>query len=186
MDTDTPYNPFLPPPDFDEYPSPSSSPLDSSTPSSLSLVSTPASSIIELPKQVPRDPHDIPIFDKETLTNPGKPIFYLPPFLSSLPHTLSSPKPTSSSRRVPKATVAHLPDIDPPSLSLHKALHKFTPITENYAAVPYAEAFNWDELDLPEEDEHEWYCVAFRSLRKRGSENGRQSACFCPVPPLVC
>jgi hypothetical protein len=182
MDTDTPYNPFLPALDFDEHSSSSSSPLDSSTPSSLSLVSTPASSIIELPKQVPpRDPHVIPVFNDETLTNPGEPILYLPPFLSSLPQTLSSPNPTSSSGRVPKGTVAHLPDIDHPSLSLHKALHKFTPITENYAAVSYAEAFNWDELDLPEEDEHEWYCVAFRSLRRRGSENGRQSPCLCPT-----
>lgn len=180
MDTDTPYNPYLPPLDFDEHPSPAS-PFDSSTPSSLSLVSTPASSIIELPKQAQRDPHDIPVFDKETLTNPSEPILYLPPFLSSLPHTSSPPKSTSSSGRVPKATEAHLPDIDPPSLSLHKALHKFTLITENYAAVSYAEAFNWDELDLPEEDEHEWYCVTFRSLRKRGSENGRQSACLCPT-----
>jgi len=176
---DTPHNPYLPPLDFDEHTSSTSSPLDSSTPSSLSLASTPASSIIELPKQVPRDPHDIPVFDGETLTNPGEPILYLPPFLSSLPHTLSPPKSTSSNGRVPKATEAHLPDIDSPSLSLHKALHKFTPIAENYAAVSYAEAFNWDELDLPEEDEHEWYCVAFRSLRKEGSESGRQSTFLC-------
>ena len=171
---DTPYNPYLPPLDSDERASPTPSPLDSSTPSSLSLASTPASSIIELPKQVARDPHDIPVFDKETLTNPGEPILYLPPFLSSLPHKLSPPEFTSSNDRVPKATEAHLPDIDSPSLSLHKALHKFTPVTENYAAVSYVEAFNWDELDLPEEDEHEWYCVAFRSLRKPGSESGRQ------------
>lgn len=41
--------------------------------------------------------------------------------------------------------------------------------------MSYAEAFNWDELDLPEEDEHEWYVVAFRSIRKPGSENGRES-----------
>jgi hypothetical protein len=68
-----------------------------------------------------------------------------------------------------------LPDIDGPSLALHKALHNFTPITEKYASVSYAEAFNWDDLDLPEEDEHEWYCVAFRSVRKPGSESGRKS-----------
>jgi len=181
---DTPHNPYLPRFDFDEHASSTYSPLDSSTPSSLSLVSTPASSIIELPKQVPRDPHDIPVFDEETLTNPGEPILYLPPFLSSLPHTLSPPKSTSPNGRVPNSTEAHLPDIDSPSLSLHKALHKFTPIAENYAAVSYAEAFNWDELDLPEEDEHEWYCVAFRSLRKAGSESGRQSTFLCP--PHLC
>ena len=182
---DTLHNPYLPPLDFDEHASSTSSPLDSSTPSSSSLVSTPASSIIELPNQVPRNPHDIPVFDKETLTNPGEPILYLPPFLSSLPHTLSPPKSTFSNGRIPKATEAHLPDIDSPSLSLHKALHKFTPITDNYAAVSYAEAFNWDELDLPEEDEHEWYGVTFRSLRKRGSESGRQSTFLFPLH-LVC
>lgn len=65
-----------------------------------------------------------------------------------------------------------MPDIDGPSLALHKALHNFTPITEKYASTSYAEAFNWDDLDLPEEDEHEWYCVAFRSIRKAGSQNG--------------
>jgi hypothetical protein len=173
---DTLNNPYLPsPPDFGEHTSSTSSPLESRTPSSSSLVSTPASSVVELPKQFPRNPHDIPIFDTETLTNPGEPILFLPPFLSSLPHTYPSSKSTSSNGRVPKATEAHLPDIDAPSLSLHKALHNFTPITENYAGVSYAEAFNWDELDLPEDDEHEWYCVAFKSIRKRGSESGRQS-----------
>lgn len=48
------------------------------------------------------------------------------------------------------------------------------PRDDRYASVGYEEAFNWDELRLPEEEEREWYCVAFRSLRKPGSESGRE------------
>jgi hypothetical protein len=108
--------------------------------------------------------------------NPGEPILYLPPFLSTLPDELAyASLEKSSAGRVTKPTEAHLPDIDTASLSLHKALHNFGPLTEDYAIVPYAEAFNWDELDLPEEDEHEWYCVAFRSARKLGSNSTCQS-----------
>lgn len=166
-------NPYLP--DFGEPASTSNSPLHSIPPSpSSSLESTPSSIALELPKEVSRNPHDLPVFDKETLTNPSEPILYLPPFLSALPSNVESASPTSTGR-APKVTVAHLPDIDGPSLSLHKALHGFTPVTEKYATVPYAEAFNWDQLDLPEEDEHEWYCVVFRSIRKLGNQNDRQS-----------
>ena len=176
----THYNPYLP--EVGEPASPSNSPLSSiptsassslPTSGSSSLVSSPASSVLELPKEVPRNPHDLPIFDKDSLTNPSEPILYLPPFLSSLPPTYVDSTSPASTGRVPKVTEAHLPDIDGPSLALHKALHNFTPITEDYASTSYAEAFNWDDLDLPEEDEHEWYCVAFRSVRKLGSENGR-------------
>lgn len=170
---DTQHNPYLP--EFSEPASSSSnSPLSSiPTSPSSSVVSTPASSVLELPNEVRRNPHDLPVFDKDSLTNPSEPILYLPPFLSALPPIhLNSTSPTSTGR-VPKVTEAHLPDIDGPSLALHKALHNFTPITERYASISYAEAFNWGELDLPEEDEHEWYCVAFRSIRKPGSENGR-------------
>ncbi|KAF9519213.1 hypothetical protein BS47DRAFT_1337441 [Hydnum rufescens UP504] len=46
---------------------------------------------------------------------------------------------------------AHLPDIDP---------------------TPFPEAFNWDELALPEDEAREWYCVVFRSRRKLGSDSG--------------
>jgi len=162
-------NPYLP--DFSEPPSSNSS-LYSVTPSpTLSLVSTPASDVLELPQEVPRNPHDLPVFDKETLINPGEPILYLPPFLSTLPPRYAGFVSPTSMGRIPKATEAYLPDIDNASLSLHKALHNFTPITEKYASTSYSEAFNWAELDLPEEDEHEWYCVVFRSIRKPGSEN---------------
>lgn len=167
----TQLNPY--PLEVGEPASSSNSPLSSiPTSASSSLVSTPASNVLELPKEVPRNPHDLPVFDKDSLTNPSEPILYLPPFLSSLPHTHVNFTLPTSTGRAPKATEAHLPDIDGPSLALHKALHNFTPITEKYASTSYAEAFNWGDLDLPEEDEHEWYCVAFRSIRKPGSENG--------------
>ncbi|WVQ82401.1 hypothetical protein IAT38_004529 [Cryptococcus sp. DSM 104549] len=59
-----------------------------------------------------------------------------------------------------------LPDIDPASLALHQALHRFKPTTGAYAATPYPEAFNWANLSLPKSTEREWYCVVFRSRRK--------------------
>lgn len=167
-------NPFLP--DFGEPASSGNSPLHSSTPSpSLSLESTPSSVVLDLPKEVQRNPHELPDFDEESLTNPSKPILYLPPFLSSLPPSYAKIVSPTSTGRAPKGTESHLPDIDGPSLSLHKALHDFTPITDKYASVSYADAFNWDQFDLPEEDEHEWYCVVFRSTRRPGSSNSRQS-----------
>ena len=139
----------------------------------LSIVSSPASSTSELvPKEVLRDPHDLPHFAKKALIHSDQPILYLPPLLSSLP--CSFPTHTHiSTDRCPKTTEARLPDIGHASFSLHRALHNFSPLTENYAATTYAEAFNWGELELPEEDEHDWYCVAFRSIRKPGSDSGR-------------
>jgi hypothetical protein len=151
-----------------------SSPLTSLASSpTLSFVSSPASSISELVlKDLPHDPHDPPFLGKEAPVHFDQPILYLPPLISSLP--CSFPNHThASTDRVPKTTEARLPDIDAASHSLHRALHNFCPLTENYAATTYAEAFNWDELDLPEEDEHDWYCVAFRSIRKPGSDSGR-------------
>ncbi|KAI9509408.1 hypothetical protein F5148DRAFT_759662 [Russula earlei] len=175
MDT---LNVSYPPPSSDSGESSSSnssSHSSNATSPDSSLLSTPASSVFDLPK-LSRNPHELPVFGTETLTNPGQPILYLPPILSSLPHTYGESKITASTAgRLPKATEAHLPYIDAASLSLHKALHNFTPVTEKYASTSYAEAFNWDELDLPEDDEHDWYCVAFRSLRKPDSESGGTS-----------
>ncbi len=133
------------------------------------------------PKQdadhVPRDPHILPTFSRRSQS----PILYLPPLLSSLPagvvapnYPTSSPAFSSPSAPRPLATDSRLPSIDNASLSLHRALHHFRPLTEEYSTVPYAEAFNWDELELPEDDEREWYCVAFRSKRKDGSDGGRE------------
>ncbi|KAJ7497286.1 hypothetical protein FB451DRAFT_224018 [Mycena latifolia] len=131
-----------------------------------------------------RDLHEFPQFDEEKLS----PVLYLPPLLSSLPETFpSTPIPLDNP---PLVTQTRLPDIDPVSLSLHKALHHFKPSTENYAGqlysillvrrwsswsgsgTPYSKAFNWDQLVLPEKEEREWYCVVFRSKRKAGSDGG--------------
>lgn len=119
---------------------------------------------------IERDPHDLPTFDANG--EPTTPIMYLPPLLSSLPHGTSIMDIGSTSAL---STETHLPDIDPASLSLHKALHKFSPVSDAYADLPYAEGFNWSELELPEDEEREWYIVAFRSKRRDGSDGGRKS-----------
>jgi len=118
--------------------------------------------------QTERDPHNVPIFDSNG--EPITPILYLPPLLSSLPRSVPSPEVDSS--HLPLTTETRLPDIDPASLSLHKALHRFRPLSDAYADVPYAVGFNWDELELPANEEREWYIVAFRSKRKDGSDGG--------------
>lgn len=115
-----------------------------------------------------RDPHDVPTFDSTSLTEPKIPILYLPPLLSSLPSNIS--KSALQNPSLALVTETRLPDIDPASLSLHKALHRFRPLDAKYAATAYAEAFNWDELSLPEAEERDWYCVVFRSKRKAGSD----------------
>lgn len=111
----------------------------------------------------PRDPHLPPDFDSKTTL--ATPTLYLPPLLSSLPKHISHQQPPIANFP-PLITETRLPDIDPASLSLHKALHRFRPLAPNYASVPYSEAFNWSELVLPEEEEREWYCVVFRSKKK--------------------
>jgi len=118
-----------------------------------------------------RDPHDVPDFSDSNLQS--SPVLFLPPLLSSLPHGLSH-TPAPSPDQPPLTTETHLPDIDPASLSLHKALHYFSPVNPHYATQPYAESFNWDSLMLPEDQEREWYVVAFRSKRKPGSDSGRE------------
>ncbi|KAF8906561.1 hypothetical protein CPB84DRAFT_1813808 [Gymnopilus junonius] len=110
-----------------------------------------------------RDPHLLPDFDSKAV--PSAPTLYLPPLLSSLPKHISHQHPPVSNVP-PLVTETRLPDIDPASLSLHKALHHFRPLTPKYASVSYLEAFNWSELVLPEEEEREWYCVVFRSKKK--------------------
>ncbi|KAF9566792.1 hypothetical protein CPC08DRAFT_84460 [Agrocybe pediades] len=112
------------------------------------------------------DPHVLPDFNAESSSAPK---LYLPPLLSSLPEQYPplEVKPESP----PIVTETRLPDIDPASLSLHKALHHFRPMTQDYASVPYANAFNWSELELPIEDEREWYCVVFRSKRMPGRDD---------------
>ncbi|KAG6900536.1 hypothetical protein C0993_009113 [Termitomyces sp. T159_Od127] len=119
---------------------------------------------------IQRNPHDLPTFDSDSLTHPQVFVLYLPPLLSSLPeHHPSVSVPTE---HPPVVTATRLPDIDPVSLSLHKALHHFKPVDAYYASRNYSEAFNWSQLFLPEDEEREWYCVVFRSKRKAGSDGG--------------
>ncbi|KAG6810978.1 hypothetical protein H0H92_009561 [Tricholoma furcatifolium] len=129
---------------------------------------SPSSAIIHAPED--RDPHELPTFSSQSLTHPTSPILYLPPLLSSLPDNyLLEP---IRIEQPPVVTATRLPDIDPASLSLHKALHHFRPVDADYASHPYGEAFNWLQLALPEDEEREWYCVVFRSKRKAGSDGG--------------
>jgi hypothetical protein len=131
-----------------------------------------------------KDPHQFPTFDPQHLAESNTPVLYLPPLLSSLPADVQQAsidihdiiKSNNDLYQPPLTTATRLPDIDPASLSLHKALHHFRPLSADYASVPYAEAFNWDELELPENEDREWYCVVFRSKRKPGSDGGCQSS----------
>jgi len=120
------------------------------------------------------DPHTFPEMGPAVAGQIAAPILYLPPLLSSLPtchhHTLD-PCHGSHFPLKPLHTEVRLPHIDPASLSLHHALHHFRPLDRSYSSKSYAEAFNWDELLLPVEEEREWYCVAFRSKRAAGSNS---------------
>ena len=124
-------------------------------------------------RKQPRDPHRLPTFDS---SEPTEPILYLPPLLSSLPAGYVQPHYHATSYR-PLRTDSRLPEIDPLSLVLHKALHNFRPVTPDYAVASYDVAFNWNELLLPEDAESEWYAVVFRSKRKEGSD-GRRKFCI--------
>jgi len=116
------------------------------------------------------DPH-LPPSCHSNAIHPQPPILYLPPFLSSLPEHIDIGKSLVQTPFRPIVTETRLPDIDDASLSLHKALHTFRPLTSRYANTSYKEAFNWSELSLPRNDEREWYCVAFRSKRRSGSDS---------------
>ncbi|TFK25721.1 hypothetical protein FA15DRAFT_589948 [Coprinopsis marcescibilis] len=120
----------------------------------------------KLDGQPERDPHALPSFE---LKEHKVPVLYLPPLLSALPERVPPVEVQTPADSSPLTTETRLPDIDPASLSLHKSLHHFQPITSDYAEVPYEDGFNWSELRLPEDEEREWYCVAFKSQRKAGS-----------------
>lgn len=119
-----------------------------------------------------RDTHNIPNFSSQSKFDDA-PVLYLPPLLSSLPDRYSVAEAPSNSSS-PVTTETRLPDIDPTSLSLHRALHQFRPSSPDYANTPYEKAFNWSELRLPKYEEREWYCVVFRSKRKAGSDGKRE------------
>ena len=118
----------------------------------------------------PKDPHNHPDFGSQS--KPDAPVLYIPPLLSSLPDRYHSVAEAPLSLSFPPVlTEARLPDIDPASVSLHKALHHFKPSSPDYANIAYGQALNWSELRLPKDEEREWYCVAFRSRRKLGSDS---------------
>ncbi|KAF8287382.1 hypothetical protein DL93DRAFT_2146838 [Clavulina sp. PMI_390] len=118
----------------------------------------------------PPDPHILPAFDStDSVVKPKRTVLYLPPLLSSFDEQAISPNALET--KLAQLTEARLPSINAASLALHQALHHFQPITDNYSAEPYHESFNWDDLELPEDVEGEWYIVAFRSRRKAGSED---------------
>ncbi|GAA6005730.1 hypothetical protein JCM11491_003988 [Sporobolomyces phaffii] len=104
------------------------------------------------------------------LTPQSLEILHLPPLLSSLP---SSHAPPPSETTV-AYTDSSLSTITPLSSALHRALHNLRPTTPLYATSPYADSFNWGDLELDRlsreevEQEREWYIVAFRSKRRRG------------------
>lgn len=89
---------------------------------------------------------------------------HLPPLLSRLPTALLAtptfpPTPVSAlaAPLLVGYTQSHLPSIDPTSLALHYALYWFRVTDlENYARLAYEDAFNWNDLLLPEELEREW------------------------------
>ena len=126
-------------------------------------------------KAEPLDPHLPPAFCLSNVLHPQSPVLYLPPFLSSLPEPIDIGRSPAQTPFRPIVTETRLPDIDPASLSLHKALHGFRPLTFRYANISYEEAFNWSELSLPQSDEREWYCVVFRSKRRSGSDSKGES-----------
>jgi len=118
------------------------------------------------------DPHQLP--DLSSHPNFDQPLLYLPPLLSSPPEEISSDSVDiayGNADYPSLATETRLPFIDPVSLSLHKALHNFRPVSFDYSTLPYGDAFNWSQLKLPIDEEREWYIVAFRSIRKVGSDS---------------
>jgi len=81
-----------------------------------------------------------------TASIPSNPILYLPPLLSPLPHEHSNHHHTGPSEEELSDFNTRLPDIDPASLVLHQALHRFSPIDGQYARLGYSTAFNWEDL----------------------------------------
>lgn len=96
---------------------------------------------------------------------PAKPVtalptYFTPPLLSRLPfslHTMTKPPSTlGTNGSTVGYTDSHLPDIDEASLALHYALYAFHAVSDQYANLPYTEAFSWGDLVLPLDIEREW------------------------------
>lgn len=57
---------------------------------------------------------------------------------------------------------------------LDRASPKLHVVRDDYANAPIEEAFNWDEVAQTIEDqEGDWYIVAFRSVRRATADNGQ-------------
>jgi len=52
------------------------------------------------------------------------------------------------------------------------ALHALAPVSERYATLPVADAFDWRDVGRELAD-GEWYLVVFRSIRKHGADEAR-------------
>lgn len=53
-------------------------------------------------------------------------------------------------------------------------LQRLAPVSEGYACLPVASAFNWQDATT-ELGDGEWYLVAFRSIRRAGADEERLS-----------
>jgi hypothetical protein len=51
-------------------------------------------------------------------------------------------------------------------------LQRLAPVSEGYASLPVASAFNWQDATV-ELGDGEWYLVAFRSVRRAGADEVR-------------
>ena len=51
-------------------------------------------------------------------------------------------------------------------------LQRLAPVSEGYASLPVATAFNWQDATA-ELGDGEWYLVAFRSVRRAGADEAR-------------
>ncbi|GAA94171.1 uncharacterized protein L969DRAFT_93552 [Mixia osmundae IAM 14324] len=95
---------------------------------------------------------DVPVRPvRETMA--VKPKAFLRPLLSRLPMQQHD----QSQARSWAYTDSTLPSIDEASIALHHALRQLKPLSPHYARMPYDKAFNWSELVLDAELEHEWY-----------------------------
>lgn len=90
---------------------------------------------------------------------PNRHLHYIPPILSSLqeaPHDAPGLRQAS---------------LTPTTIALHSALTSFKPTSHSYATMPYEDAFNWNEINLPIEASGTWYAVAFRSRRASDADD---------------
>ena len=122
-----------------------------------------------------RAAHELPNFEA---TDPTRPTLYLPPLLSKHPQTYE--KDDKESHKLHSHPTEPGPLHNQNAFSIHRlgvsfSAPKFKAVDDKYASTPYGISFNWAQLELPEDKERHWYCVAFRSRRKPGSDSGRAS-----------